>query len=101
MTLKRKTLGKWNQSITLRYLGIASSVLVVSQLLFGVLQINRRFTVQLTNLEQRAEDQAEFLSAVSPEAVLDWDFLTLERLMKQTNVDDDIVYSVVLDSEGK
>ncbi|MEQ9238749.1 response regulator [Coleofasciculus sp. E2-BRE-01] len=101
MTLKRKTLGKWNQSITLRYLGIASSVLVVSQLLFGVLQINRRFSVQLTNLEQRAEDQAEFLSAVSPEAVLDWDFLTLERLMKQTNVDDNIVYSVVLDSEGK
>jgi len=101
MTLKQKTLGKWNQSITLRYLGIASSVLVVSQLLFGVLQINKRLTIQLTNLEQRAEDQAEFLSAVSPEAVLDWDFLTLEQLMKQTNVDDDIVYSIVLDPQGK
>jgi signal transduction histidine kinase/DNA-binding response OmpR family regulator len=100
MTANRKKLGKLNQSLTFRYLGIASTVLVVSQLLFGVLQIQRRFALQLVSLEQQAEDQAKFLSAVSPEAVLDLDFLALERLMKQTNVDDDVVYSVVLDGEG-
>lgn len=101
MTAKGKKIDIFKNSIAFRYLGIASAFLVIAELLSGVLQLNRRFNLQLIALENRAERQAQFLSAVSPEPVLEMDFLTLERLMRQTNVDADIVYSVVINHEGQ
>ncbi|MCA1995279.1 MAG: hypothetical protein LDL41_25010, partial [Coleofasciculus sp. S288] len=82
MAAERKHSGRFSNSIAFRYLGIASSFLVITQVLFGLLQIRINFTRQLTNLEKKVENKAEFLSAVSPEAILDLDFLTLETLMK-------------------
>ncbi|MGQ4646118.1 response regulator [Lyngbya aestuarii] len=100
MTAQGNNLGIFRNSITFRYLGIASTFLVIIQLLFGLLQVRGRFLRQLTALEHKAEGQAKFLSAVSPEAVLGSDFLALERLMRQTSVDADIVYSAVIDPKG-
>ena len=38
---------------------------------------------------------------MSPEAILGSDFLTLERLMRQASVDDEVVYSIIVDSNRK
>ena len=100
MTTKGKP-GKFKNSIAFRYLGIASTFLVVIQLLFGLVQIRWNFSRQLANLEKKAEEEAKFLSAVSPEAILENDLLTLERLMKQTSVDSDIIYSIVVGQQGR
>jgi signal transduction histidine kinase/DNA-binding response OmpR family regulator len=101
MAGERKHPGIFSNSIAVRYLGIASIFLVIIQVLFGILQIRINFTRQLTNLEKKAENKAKFLSAVSPEPVLDLDFLALETLMKQTSEEDDIVYSLVINQEGR
>ena len=90
---------KWKNSIAFRYLGIASIILVSVNLLFGINQIRHNFKWQLTKLKTKAEDEVQFLSAITPEAILKSDFLTLERLMMKTTLDSDILYSVILDSE--
>ena len=91
----------WNQfknSIAFRYLSIGTIMVVTLQLSLGFWQSRRTFTRQLHQLEQKAERQALFLSAVTPEGILDLDFLNLETLMQQTTEDEDLVYSVILNS---
>ncbi|NEO34055.1 MAG: response regulator [Symploca sp. SIO3C6] len=101
MTAKGKKSDRFRNSIAFRYLGIASAFLVIAELLSGVLQLNRWFNLQLMVLENRVQSQAELLSALTPEPILEMDFLTLEKLMRQTSVDADIVYSVVINQEGQ
>jgi signal transduction histidine kinase/ActR/RegA family two-component response regulator len=88
------------QSIAFRYLSIACGILVSTQVVLGIIQARNRFNQGLTALEQKAERQTRFLSAVTPEALLDMDFLALEVLMRQSGRDRDFVYSVVLDRHG-
>ena len=102
MVIKKKIFpGQFKNSIAFRYLVIASTFLVIIQLLFGLLQIRHNFTRQLSSLEQKVERQGNFLSAVTPEAILSLDFLALERLMEETSKDADIVYSLVIAPNGR
>ena len=88
-------------SIAYRYLGIATLFLVSVQLSLGFWQSRWHYSRQLNGLEQRLENKADFLSAVSVESIFSLDFLDLENLMKQTSEDTDIVYSIILDSQGQ
>ena len=101
MIAVRKTSRRWRNSIAFRYLGIATTVLVTTHLLLGAMQLRSRFTRQLATLEHQVEDQAEFLSAVAQESVLELDFLMLERLMEQTSTNKNIVYSLVVNPKGQ
>jgi PAS domain S-box-containing protein len=94
-------LSKLRSSITFRYLCVVTSVLIVGELSFGGIQLQRRYRTQLDRLEERVEAQANFLSRVSPEAVLSLDFLTLETFIRQTNAADSaIIYSVAIRRDG-
>ena len=88
-------------SIAYKYLGIATAILVTGQLCLGFLQSHWHYSYQLKSLEQRVQNQADFLSAVSTEYLLNLDLLNLENLIRQTSKDVDIVYSVIIDREGK
>ena len=88
-------------SIAYKYLGIATSILVTVQLSLGFWQSRWHYSRQLNGLEQRLQNKADFLSAVSVESILNLDFLALENLMQQTNEDIDIVYSVIVDNKGQ
>lgn len=87
---------RWRKSIAFRYLSIACGILVTTQVGLGLFQASGNFAQGLSFLKQKAEGQARFLSTVTPEAVLDMDFLALETLMRQTGRDRDFVYAVVL-----
>ncbi|OKH19045.1 ATP-binding protein [[Limnothrix rosea] IAM M-220] len=89
---------KFRENLTLKYLTMTSGFVLVVQLLFGLGSIYWSGRSQYRALEQKVLDEAAFLGGVSPEAILDADFLTLERLMRQASVDDEILYSVVLDA---
>ncbi|MDY7022512.1 MAG: ATP-binding protein [Cyanobacteriota bacterium] len=94
----------WNQfknSIAFRYLSIATTIIITLQLSLGFWQNQRSYRRQLNQLEQKVNRQALFLSAVSPEAILELDFLSLETLMQQTTEDEDIIYSVILNRQGQ
>lgn len=100
-SLKDKLLKQFQQSLALRYLTIAGSFALTIQLIFGLIQIQRTQARQIRNLQNRVETKADFLSDVVPEAILTLDLLYLETLMQRTTEDVDIVYSVIVDSEGK
>ncbi|MDV3353200.1 ATP-binding protein [Leptothoe sp. LEGE 181152] len=92
---------KFQNSVALRYLTIASSFVLAVQLVFSLLQISRNQTQQMTNLRTQVESRADFLRGVAPEAVFDLDFLYLETMMQQATEDSDIVYSVIISHDGE
>ena len=87
-------------SITVRYLGITTVILVAVQLSILALHTRRETAEHLTHLEQRIESKVQLLEAVSPESVLKLDFLSLERLMVQVTDDQAIIYSIVVSPTG-
>ena len=88
-------------SIAYKYLGIATAILVTGQLCLGFLQSHWHYSSQLKSLEQRVQDRSEFLSVASAESIINLDFFHLENLVEQTSKDVDLVYSVIIDDEGK
>jgi anti-anti-sigma factor len=90
----------WQGRITVRYLAVAISVLLICQILFGIYQIYATFNDRLMLLNTGMAIQARFLSSVSPEAVLDLDFSTLDTLVQQTHQDPNIVYCIIVDKDG-
>ncbi len=93
--------GRFNQSVALRYLTVASSFLLAIQLAFGWFQNRQNYTRQVNDARDRVETKAEFLRDVAPEAIFNLDFLYLETLMQQATEEQNVVYSVVLNSEGR
>ncbi len=92
---------KFQSSVALRYLTIASSFVLAVQLVFSLLQIYRNQTQQMNNLHDRVESKAAFLRDIAPEAVFDLDFLYLETLMQQATEESDVVYSVIISENGE
>ncbi|MFG6093876.1 response regulator [Leptothoe sp. ISB3NOV94-8A] len=97
----KKLLRQFRQSLALRYLTIAGSCALTTQLVFGLIQVQRTQARQITSLRNQVESKADFLSDVVPEAILSLDLLYLETLMQKTTEDVDIVYSVIINQEGK
>ena len=93
--------GKFNQSVALRYLTVASSFLLAIQLAFGWFQNQQNYRRQVSYSRDRVEMKAAFLRDVTPEAIFTSDFLYLETLMQQATEEQDVVYSVIVNSEGR
>ena len=98
---QEKLIYQFRHRVAFRYLTIASSFLVAIQLIFGMLQIQQSYRQKMDDIKERAQLKAEFLSDVAPEVIFNRDFLYLETLMRQSNGDDDITYSLVLDKTGQ
>lgn len=92
-------LNKFSKNLTLKYLTITSIFVLVIQILFGMGSIYWKSRSQLKELQTKAIDEAKFLSAVTPESLLDLDFSSLERLVKQTTIDQNIIYAVVVNPQ--
>ncbi|MDJ0845840.1 response regulator [Crocosphaera sp.] len=86
--------------ITLRYLGLTSLGLLLAQLLFGVIQIRWRYYQRVDNLTTRIEDLSKEIRVISQDSNLQLDDGTLERLMKDSSVGKDLLYSVIVNQEG-
>lgn len=94
-------LRRLGRSIAFRYLTIVSVALLSVQILFGAYEVYTGYSQRLTSLETRVIGQVNFLSSVSPEAILELDFASLEALMHQTSRDPDAVYVLVVDVHGQ
>ncbi|MEO1134026.1 MAG: hypothetical protein AAFX40_15150, partial [Cyanobacteria bacterium J06639_1] len=91
---------RFKSSLAAKYLVVVSTFLVTTQFAVGVFQVGRTYSRQIEDLRDRAETQAQFLSEVAPEAIYNLDFLYLETLMQQTSRERDLVYSIIVDTEG-
>ncbi|AFY37539.1 multi-sensor hybrid histidine kinase [[Leptolyngbya] sp. PCC 7376] len=92
---------KFRENLTLKYLALTSGFVLVVQLLFGLGALYLSGRSQYKSLEQKISDEAAFIAGVSSEAIFGSDFLTLERLMRQASVDEEIVYSIILNPDEK
>ena len=100
---ENKPASRWNfrHSLAFRYLVIVSAIFLIGQLLLSTLLGFATYNQQLDSLTLKATGQTNFLSTVIPEPLLRSDFLFLETLMKQSSQDSDVVYSVILNDQGK
>jgi signal transduction histidine kinase/DNA-binding response OmpR family regulator len=87
-------------SMTWRYLGLTSSFLLGLQILVGVGQLQGNYQQKLEHLEERAEDTANFLGIIRQESNLILNDKTLARVLNQSRLDDNLVYSMVVDDQG-
>ncbi|MDY6803925.1 MAG: ATP-binding protein [Cyanobacteriota bacterium] len=98
---KQDLKAKFRHSIAVRFLGIAIAGLAAVELVFGAFEVYWGYVQQKQDLETKIANHAKFLSSVTPEAIMSFDFLTLERLMEQTAEDPEIVYSVIYNKQGR
>jgi len=91
----------FRNSMTFRYLGVITSLLIAGEIAFGVVQLQTRYRLQASQLETEVQSQAEFLSRISSEFVLGLDVAVLETFIEQTNTDPDIVYSLAIGQNGQ
>ena len=92
---------RYNNSISFRYLSIASIFLFTIQLVFGASSSYRLYQQKIKNLEDKAQAKLKFLSTVAPEAILRSDTVTLEKLLQNNNQDIDIIYGVIIDNNSQ
>lgn len=96
----KKQLGKLQFNITFRYLGLTSIFIFGIQSLFVVGHVRWTYQQKLDNLKHRVEDIGNLLGALRQESTLTLNDKTLERLLNQLNLDDELVYGIVQDSQG-
>ncbi|MEM1169503.1 MAG: response regulator [Cyanobacteria bacterium P01_H01_bin.35] len=90
----------WFNSIAVRYLGITSLILVSINLITELVLIKHNWQWQVQKIEEKGKDELELLIAVTGEEIVKPDSPTLEILMKKTVLDQDIIYSAIVNSEG-
>lgn len=96
-----KKLRDLRANLAFQYLSLVCSILIIVQIGLGLIYVQNDFQTSLQRLHTRIENQARFLSAVSPENLLNLNFLMLEQLMQQTSQDPDVLYSAIQDSNGR
>ncbi|MEM1369703.1 MAG: response regulator [Cyanobacteria bacterium P01_H01_bin.15] len=95
-----KFLTKIGDSITLRYLGLTTTIFVIAQFTFQALYIRWEITKSERHLATQLETETRLLSGVSSEFLLSMDFLSLERLVKKIDENEAVVYSAILSDSG-
>jgi PAS domain S-box-containing protein len=101
MSKKNFQSGVSKKSIAFTYVGLTSTFVLVSQLLFGAFQINRSYQQKATDLHQRAYQTAQLLRTAGQESLFHSNDLTLDVLLQQLTQNQEIVYGVVLDEQQR
>ncbi len=98
-------LGSWirriRRGIVFRFSVVMAVVLFGFGILYGTVQIYFENQSLQLRLQTQASERAHFLSAVIPESVYLRDFLSLETLMRQTSTEENVVYAIVIDTDGR
>src|SRR5919197_2735386 len=89
--------GGLRQKLFLAFIGLVLS------LTLGLLLIveSRQRTSIVRQMEKRGETIATYLAAVSTKSLLTYNFVTLEQDAEQTAQARDVLYTIVLDREGR
>lgn len=83
-------------SITVRYLGLTTLILIAAQLMFQGLNIRREFTEHTNTLKDRMITETRLLAGVASEFILAMDYGSLERLVQESDDNEAVIYSVIV-----
>lgn len=92
---------KLGSNLAFRYIGLTSILIVGSQIVLETIQAGWNYTQQIAHLEQRVEEVGNFLSVLSQESDLKFEDIAFTRLLRQTSADANLVYTVVVNNQGK
>lgn len=86
-------------------LGVRFSVIIVSVLLTTIIigsyfYMNSQYKYSVDRLEKTGSMLAHFVARISPDAVLSYDFETMDRYVQDVNKQEDIIYAVILGPNG-
>lgn len=101
MKNKKTKLHQLASNLAFRYLGLTSILIVGSQIVLGSIQAGWNYTQKITNLEQRVEEVGNFLSTITQESDLKFEDVAYIQLLRQTSADANLVYTIVIDNQGK
>ncbi|NEN90971.1 MAG: PAS domain S-box protein, partial [Okeania sp. SIO3H1] len=90
----------WKSRIAVRYLVITSILLISINLVAEIVLIRQNLKWQLEKLEKKAENEVQFLSTISGEAILKSNFSTLQTFMERTIHDSNFIYGAAIDRQG-
>ena len=89
------------ESLALWFLTFVTLSLGLTLLIFSTVQVIADYRQEIADLDRKAAIQGGFLASVSPDHLLTNNFLVLERLMRQSHDDPDVVYAVIVDRRGR
>jgi PAS domain S-box-containing protein len=101
MNLIRNFMRRCRLSLGLKFVLITVAILSITMSVAAVLHYHEQQQYFHENLTSKARTQAKFVAAISIEALLSYDFVTLNRFMWDTTQIEDIVYAVIQSADGK
>ena len=86
-------------------LGIRFSIIIVTVLLTTIIigsyfYMNSQYKYSVDRLEKTGSMLAHFVARISPDAVLSYDFETMDRYVQDVNKQEDVIYAVILGPNG-
>lgn len=90
----------WRNSLVGKFVTLTVVVVFVLMGLSAYINYQSQRQELLSGIETRTEMLANFVVSIAPEALLSYDFDALDNYMEEINKGEDIVYAVILSSEG-
>jgi len=87
-------------SLGLRFSVIIVSVLLTTIVIGSYFYMNSQYIYSVDRLEKTGSMLAHFVARISPDAVLSYDFETMDRYVKDVNKQEDVIYAVILGPNG-
>jgi PAS domain S-box-containing protein len=101
MHLIRNFMRRCRLSLGVKFVLITVAILSLTMSVAAVLRYHEQQQYFHDNLTSKARTQAKFVAAISIEALLSYDYVTLNRFMWDTSQIEDIVYAVILSADDK
>ena len=101
MNLIQRFMRRCRLSLGVKFVLITVAILSLTMSAAAVLRYHEQQQYFHDNLTSKARTQAKFVAAISIEALLSYDYVTLNRFMLDTSQIEDIVYAVILSPDDK
>lgn len=90
----------WRNSLAGKFVTLTVVVVFVLMVASAVINYQSQRSELLSSIETQTEMLGNFVVSISPEALLSYDFDALDNYMEEINKGEDIVYAVIISSEG-
>ena len=90
----------WRNSLVGKFVTLTVVVVFILMGISAVINYQTQRSELLASIETQTEMLGSFVVSISPEALLSYDFDALDNYMEEINKGEDIVYAVILSSEG-
>lgn len=92
---------RWRSSLAAKFVLLVAALTALTLGMTAWVSYHSYREAYLNHLHQKAELLAEFVASISPDRIYSYDFSTLYKYVRELSKTRDIVYAVVIDSNGE